>query len=39
MGYNFKDNEVNQAGYIFKTGRELSSLQRHKAEINDNIFV
>ena len=39
MDYSFIDNEVNQAGYIFKNGHEFSSLQGHKIEIDNKIFV
>ena len=39
MDYSFIDNEVNQAGYIFKNGHEFSSLQSHKIEIDNKIFV
>lgn len=39
MDYSSIDNEVNQAGYIFKNGHEFSSLQGHKIEIDNKIFV
>lgn len=39
MDYSFIENEVNQAGHIFKNGHEFSSLQGHKIKIDNKIFV